>query len=338
MKKFTSALLLSTAVIWSAAQAQESAVAEYAEPLRWAAATHLLGLQLQALADYGLDTHSILDDDEAEQDQDQLLALFAGSLAAADADLLQKVKADIGDVRSLAAEGSDEAALAQAVTQAQDNLASVRTLLIANALIRDSTFQAALIAELANSDFGVGEAYEDAAEGELEAYPMAWLTLQRVDQLWAELASELPAASEEMERALGELHALMPTQQPPKAFSDPEDAEGAALDIVFALENALGRPLLIRGFKPALSLMQRQGAAACEAAQQDQEILMLEQALAARITYKAHVRSTLATLAPEIDDDLDALWKQLQALRTGDGDEICTALQDALQRARDIFD
>lgn len=343
MRTLLSLIMLALAALWTPAQAQEkeSAFAAYAEPLRFATASHVLGLRLEALAAVpeGAEAGADAGDEEGEEEEGppvSLLALFAGSLAAAAPDLLQAIEADLEKVHRLAGTG-DRAGLEQAVDRAQRGLARVREVLVPGKLVSDPAFQAALMAKLAVSERGFGEGYEAAASGEIAAYPLAWLTLQRVEALWAGLKPDLGTASEGVERALDELNVLMPSLQPPNTFRDPEDAEGAALDLVFALEGALGRPLLIRGFAPALDVMQRQAKDACVAAGDGHGRLALEKALAARITYDAYLASTLATLAPDAHADLSALWGDLDSLSTGHGGETCTALQDAITRAGATF-
>src|SRR5699024_5395601 len=224
-----------------------------------------------------------------------------------------------------------------AVQRAQDDLTQARKALIPEAVAADPALRAALIAKLANAEYGVAEAYEDAAEGEVGAYPQARLLLHRINGLWAQLQPDLPGAAEEVGRALDELHALMPGADLPATFQDPEDAEGAALDIVFALEGALGRPVLIRGFAPALQLLSQQTTAACTAAGQGQQQLALENALAAQMNYQAHLASTLSTLAPEVDAELNSAWDTLGRGDDGNDDDVCQSLQDAIKRAGNVF-
>lgn len=339
-------MLAAAAMAWHPVLAQDrtpsrqSAFAEYAEPLRFAVASHVLGLRLQALTvasgPESDESGSAAGQESGEGAPIALVALFAGSLAQSDAALLQALEADLKDVRRLAGSGND-AALARAVSRAQRKLARVREALLPDALASDPAFQAALIAKLANSGRGLGEAYEEAATGELGAYPFAWLTLQRVEALWHDLAPALPAAQHGVKLALGQLHSLMPALEPPETFSDPEDVEGEALNLVFALEGALEQPLMMRGFAPALNLMQRQVEDSCQAVAAGKPRLALENALAARITYSAHLASTMSMLAPDVHADLTALWGNLESLRAGGGAGVCQSLQDAVKRARATF-
>lgn len=345
MKRLLSLIVLGIAMVSAPVQAQEdqaqSAFAEYAQPLRFAAATHVLDLRLEARAALpgGAEAGGEEAGPEAEGGEEEeegppipLLALFAGSLAAADPGLLEALETDLEDVNRLATAG-DEGALRRTVADAQQKLARVREVLVPKDVAGEPAFRAALIAELAISERGLGEGYEEAAGGELAAYPVAWLTLQRVGALWSELEPDLEAASQGVEGALDALNGLMPSLEPPDTFRDPEDAEGAALDLVFALQGALGRPVSIRGFAPALDLTQQQADAACTAVEEGRGRLALENALAARITYDAHLGSTLATLAPDAHADLNELWGELDSLEAGQGAETCAALRDAIKRA-----
>lgn len=341
-------MLFGLVAVCGPAQAQQSsAFVAYAEPLRFAAATELLELRLQALTAVpdGLEAEEAEEgeanggEEEEEGPPIPLLALFAGSLAAADGDLLQAIEADLNTVHSHA-EAGDRAALEKAVKQAREDLARARTVLVPADVRADPALQAALIAKLAVSERSFGEGYEEAAGGEVSAYPLAWLTLQRAQALWTQLKPQLDAPADGAERAFDEISALMPTLQPPAHFSDPEDVEGAALDLVFALEGALGRPVLVRGFAPALELMQQQAGAACDAVHDGHGRLALEQALAARITYSAHVAPTLATLAPDAHEDLSSLWGKLDTLRAADdagAAKTCEALEQAVTQAKAVF-
>lgn len=346
MKKLlaTLAVLLAAIGLTTPALAQESASATYAEPLRFAAATELLELRLQALA---AAPEASEDDDwheSAEDDDDgppiPFLALFAGSLAITDPGLLKTIEADLEETQRKV-EADDDADLRALVERTGRHLRQARTALVPAAVADEPAFRAALIAQLAVSDDGVGEAYEDAAEGEEGAYALAWLTLQRIKALWAELAPGLTDAGDaarEVDRALAELSHLMPSTQVPSRFRDPEDAERAALDIVFALEKAVGRPLLLRGHAPALALVQHQAQAACTAMRDRQTRLALENLLAARATYAGHLESTLAVVAPDADADLRALWSQPRVVESDDGtNDICVGLQDAVARAAAAF-
>lgn len=337
-------LLAVTPLAWGSAQAevgqQQSAVVEYAQPLRFATATHVLGLRLQALtvAPNGGEKPATLpaqDNEEGEQPL-PLLALFAGSLKQRAPALLQSLSAELKTVHKLIG-GEDKAALGRAVGRAQRDLARARAVLLPDVLASDPAFQAALIAKLANSERGFGEAYEEAATGDASVYPLAWLKLQRAEALWRELVQDLPAARGEAELALDKLNALMPSVQPPDTFNDPEDVEGAALNLVFALEGALQQPLMLRGIASALALMHHQVRDACAAAHAGRPRLMLEHALAARVTYSAHLASTLAMLAPDVHSDFNGIWHNLDTVRSGDAGAVCQALKAAIKRAQAKF-
>lgn len=346
MKSLFIGLLLALGMAWNPAQAdaakRESAFAEYAKPLRFATASHVLELRLQALVATPRADVEDDDRDSAEgEDEDEgppipLLALFAGSLGQSDPALLQTLEDDLDNVQRLAGD-DDGNALAQAVRRAQEDLALTRKALVPDALAADPAFRAALIAKLVNSERGLGEGYEEAATGEVSAYPLAWLTLQRVNALWRELAPALPDAADGVGLALDQLNGLMPSIQPPATFTDPEDVEGAALDLVFALEGALQQPILVRGVAPALALMQRQIQDTCDAAQADKPRLVLENALAARITYGAHLASTVTMLAPQAHEELQALWGDLERIRGDDGAAVCAALQGAVKQLAVTF-
>src|SRR5699024_7405158 len=127
------------------AQDQKSAYVEFAQPLRFAVATHLLDLRLQLLADSLMQVAREPQQLEAEIEQQHnddddepstpLLALFAGSLKNSDGELLHRLSTQLDAVNSLVQSGqADAGALQQAVQRAQDDLTQARKALIPAAM------------------------------------------------------------------------------------------------------------------------------------------------------------------------------------------------------------
>ena len=323
-------------------QARQSAFVTYAEPLRIAVATHALELQLQAMAFTSDSARTGLkqaaEEEAAESPHESLLALFAGSLAQADPPLLSGIEKRLRTLDRRSGAG-DFNALKNVVQKAQVDLAQARKLLVPETVVGRPEFRAALIAKLAVSRLGFGAAYEEAAEGDKDAYQLAWLTLQRVAALWDELKPDLASAMAEVEPILKELASLMPSAKMPAKFRDPEDVEGAALDLVFALERGLAQPLLVRGFAPQLEMAQQQVDHACAAAAEGKRRVALENALAGRFTYDAEVGSAVAVVAPELAAEMEKLWIQLAGISgaAGADGETCSGLRHAMVRVGKVL-
>lgn len=340
--KLSLILLLGLWAVWQPTQARQSAFVAYAEPLRIAVAINALELQLRAaaLASDGAVTRAekASAEDAPENWYAPLLALFAGSLADADPQLLRTIEERLHKADRLAS-GGDFAALEKINRMIQSDLANARSLLIPETLARRPDFRAAVIAKLAVSHLGFAEAYEDAAKGETDAYPVARLTLKRVITLWDELKPDLPSVNGEMQPILQELVTAMPSAQVPAKLRDPEEVEVAALDLVFALERGLARPLLVRGFEPQLKLAQQQADQACLAAAEGQRRLALENALAGRFTYDAELGSTVTVVAPDLAANVKALWDQLAGTSDAAGAArgTCTSMQQAMTRVGEVL-
>lgn len=326
-------------------QAASGVLGEYTAPLRHAIATWLMDFQLQAAVQAATETTADQADDDDDDDDDDIdpaafLPWFAGSLAHRDAELLQTLEGHLQQVLELLdAPAGKQEELAQALERVQDDLGRVRALLAPMSATHDPLFQAALLAQLVHSDYGVDETYEDAAEGEKGAYFLAWMLLQHSERLWAELKGHMPEVAEDVERGLARLDELMPSSRAPDSFQDPEDAEAAALDIAFALERGAGQPLLMRDFNVALDLVARQVGSACTALQAGDERLALEEAGAARVSYKASLAATLSTLAPEAHEAFNAARERFSTLGAGDpaAASTCADWQAAVERARETF-
>lgn len=328
---------LGLAAAWQPTHAQQSAFVAYAEPLRIEVATQALELRLQAAAlasnEASTSAKSTAAEHAAPHPYEPLLALFAGSLGEADPQLLHDIEERLRVVDREAGAG-DAKALHEAIRKTQLDLAQARTLLIPATLARQPDFHAAVIAKLAVSPLGFGEAYEDAVAGETHAYLLAWLTLQRVVALWTQLKPDLASTAVEVGPVLDRLADLMPSARKPAVLHDPEDAEGAALDLVFALERGMPRPLLVRGFAPQLKLARQQATQACAAAARGRARLALEHALAGRSTYAAELGPTVAVVAPDLAANMQQLWVQLAGTssRTGADGKTCANMQQAMTR------
>jgi hypothetical protein len=114
----------------------------------------------------------------------------------------------------------------------------LREVLFPEALRSAPEFQVAVMAKLLLADEGVGEAYEDAAEGDTWEYPTGWAALQRVHALWENLpGNHEPEAAAEVDAMLEILDTLLPEVEPPAQFvGDPEEPEAYSHRLVGFLE------------------------------------------------------------------------------------------------------
>jgi hypothetical protein len=343
--------LLAVLLVHSA-PGQESIMLSHAEPLRFAFALELLGSQLEAVRLGGeLEGEaSEEDEDDSEdggEDEDDVavrpLDLLAGTLAEGAPDLHERLVAALEELERAAAR-ADRAGLDSAAASAAELLEAAEEVLVPNDLRWDPAFRAAVLARLALSGSGFAEGYEEAAGGEVGAYVFGWAGLQRAKSLWAELqpAAESQAGVAEVERAFAVLDELMPTPEPPERFRDPEDAEVAAHDLVFALEAAFGGQLQPRDLAAVLALVDEQGRAACRAFEEGRGPLALELVTSAHVTFVEGVGGTIGLLAPAPAEEIRELLGETLRERIEEGAapalrDDCARLQSALSEAATVF-
>jgi hypothetical protein len=330
-------LLLAGTLFAGAQEVQEQQVVflEYPTELRHAYALDLLGLHLDILLDVPAEeAGEEAEGEEGEEGEEEglletALPLLAGSLAEADEALLERLETALA-----AAETGDEGA----AEEARGLLTEIEGVLIPTELGSDATFKAARLALLASLEPGVGEGYEEAAQGETEAYYIGYTGLQRTQAMWAELGPELEGDKENIERAFGVIDSLMPSPELPERFSDPEDAEVAVNDIVFGLEALTAAVLIPRDFGAMLDAIDSHVSEGCSAAEAGNTQLALEWTTAAAFFYDAYLADTLATLASEpharIDEELGELVEEPDSEQTPSR---CENLSAAFEEASSVF-
>jgi hypothetical protein len=348
MRRLLFALLVFLLV--QSAAGQESIMLSHAEPLRFAFALELLGSQLEAVRIGGELEEEAGEEDEADpdpEDEDEVavrpLDLFAGTLAERAPDVHERLVAALEELERAAAR-ADEAGVDSAAARAAALLQAAEEALVPNDLRRDPAFSAAVLARLALSGSGFAEGYEEAASGEVGAYVFGWAGLQRAKSLWAELepAAQSQAGVAEVERAFAVLDELMPTPEPPERFRDPEDAEVAAHDLVFALEAAFGGQLQARDLAAVLELVDEQSRAACRAFEEGRGLLALELVTSAQVTFVEGVGGTIGLLAPGPAETIrELLGESLrERIEEGNGPAVrddCVRLQSAVAEAATVF-
>ena len=344
------------------AQAQEAAdpaspFFEHPTELRHAYALDLLSLHLDILELGGAETEAgeeaVTTDDaegenaaaseeaeagaetgeEGEGEEEGLvetaLPLMSGSLGAADAALLGELQEAFE-----ATETGDEAS----VQPAREVLAEAESTLIPGELASDITFRANRLALLSTLEPGVGEGYEEAADGETEAYIIGYTGLQHVEAEYEDFKGELQGDVTDIDRAFGVLNDLMAGPELPERFSDPEDAELAVTDIVVGLESLTQTTLIPRDFLTLLGVIETHVEEGCSAAEAGDTELALEWGTAADFFYTAYLADTVGVLAAEpaevVSSGLDDFLEDPAAAQTP---ARCESIQQGLEDASALF-
>lgn len=333
-KHLLSTSLVALLVSYGAFAAQSAdETTSYVDPLRHASTIEFIRVNLETLIfEEAIEAEE--DDDDAGFDW-ELIDLLAGSLEAADPELLAELEAALGEVEELEEGGEG---LQTAVGEANALLDQAYETLVPEDLASDPVFQAAVLTELLVSELGVGEGYEEAAEGELEYYTLAWLTLQRANELWEELRPSIEGNTDAVDRPLTVFNELIAAPTPPERFSDPEDGELAALDVAFGLESAVGGNFIPREFPAMVDTVRLRVIASCAAYEGDQQRLGREHALSAYTFFDDYLERTMGFLNSELADELeDGLANLAEADSAEDAGPVCGELSGTLDEATTFF-
>ncbi len=330
---------LAGALLVGMATAQEPQVPflEHPTELRHAYALDLVGLHLDILL------LGVPEEDDAEEEAEAAggegeegeagllevaLPLMAGSLAERDEVLLERLETALS-----ATETGDAAA-----EEVRGLITEIESVLIPEELGSDVTFRAARLALLASLEPGVGEGYEEAAQGETEAYYIGYTGLGRVKAMWTELEPELDGDKANIKRAFEVMGALMPSPEFPERFSDPEDAEVAVNDIIFGLESLTGTALIPRDFALVLDAIDTHVSEGCGAAEAGNTRLALEWTTAADFFYDAYLTDTVGMLAPEANERIgEELGKLVEEPLSEGTASHCENLSAAFEEASSVF-
>lgn len=274
---------------------------------------------------------------------------FRGSLGEANPQLqarldeiMRKLAAELGEEEDGEAEEAEEEGVSDEVVEiAERGLALVErlpNLLISARLLGDPVYQAALLSMLLVWEGGVSEAYEEAANGEDEAYGLGYVGLEHTRSMWNRLKPNFKQteAVKAAESGFARLAQLMPTAKLPSKFPDPEDAEVAALDLAFALESGVGQPVIPRELGPVLQTIRTQHAHTCKALERGDLALARERFLGWQRMYEQYLDGALQTLAPQVAGTIEEAGRRfaLALSRRNSMSETCLALGIALQGAR----
>lgn len=261
------------------------------------------------------------------------LPRLAGSLKAADPQLLEALESVLSEVAKVAEGGS--AGLAEAAQRASELAAEARAALVPAELLNDPPLTAAWMAKLLLFEPGVAEAYEEAVAENRWEYPLGWAALQQVKELWEGLRPVAdPDLVAEAEEALSTLDTLYPTPEPPTLASDPEEAENPSQRLVGLLERIADAHLYPgRDFARLAGLTSELAQDGCKAYQQGQTKLGLERMLAASDSY-SYLAGTASMLAPEAHERVTELFGTIGAEGSTMGQDTCSALVEALNEVR----
>jgi hypothetical protein len=344
-------LLIAVAALFALAYAQAQSggsgaveqppYVKYAEPLRFAFGTEMLGIQLKGLAAANSDVQA-----SAEKDADgalfadsDFLDLFKGSLKVKDADLATQLEQALAAADSALQKGSGVDAAAQ---KAQGLLKQARDALVPASTQQEPAFQATLIGQLLILDDATADNYEDATEdGDAASFAMAWAGVQRAKALWKTLEPQLDSSkTSTVTGALDQLNNdFVPSATMPKVLKDEDDFEDRADTATYGLGAALGTTLFPHDLSSAMTLLSAQEAAACTDAEAGKLPVAAEGVAAADNTYDQYIGDVLSVVDAGTASKLDTLLdEQLpDAIQKGDTGAIktgCEQFPDLLKAAK----
>jgi len=283
----------------------------------------------QALIDEGADADDV---EEAVEDLDLELVRFAAALAGENDALLEEAREAFTAVEESDYSGE---AIQEALTVAREVRDTVST-----PRLEDPAVAGAVLSLMLISENGAAEGWEEAAEGEIAAFTVAWALMPRAWEIWDGIK---PLANEnqvfEIEDQLGELHALFEGPLPPDmAGADPEEGEGAAVHITGFLEDVTGAWLFpdrdLGGLLGNTRDVATEGCAAYGAG----DTLRGDARMAwVYFAFDEYLEGTLGLFAPEATEEIDELLGELVPRSADLGDaqaaEACESLVEALTTA-----
>lgn len=307
------------------------------------------------------------DDEEEEEglDDDYLeivegfeadLARYVGTLRAADPDLAADIEEAIEELEEAIEAGEDY----------DDQLVALRVFLdaaydvvIPAELRSDPAFVAAVIVELSMGEGGVGEGYEEAVEGELGAYTMGYAALERVSDLWRQIAG---GATEQQRADVEEMLEFLATVYPVPVIDEPivgnpEEAEAPVQRMIGVLETVVDAELFPGRDLAALAAhLPEELAGYCEMYDAGEDERALEGVIAVGYLYlSADLGDFLGFMAPEVNEEIVELIVAITGLEPeeeGDDDDddddeeheeladpgaACRELLEALREAHEVF-
>ena len=304
-----------------------------------------------------------LDDDflEVVEGLEQDLARFMGTLRSADPELADAVEEAVEAVEEAAASGDG---LEDAIAEARAQLEAAYEVVIPAEVRSDPVFTAALIVDLSLGEGGVGEGYEEAVEGELGAYTMGYAALQRVSELWGEIAD---VATEQQRADVEEMLDFLGTIYPEPTIEEaivgnPEEAEAPVQRMIGVLETVVDAELFPGRDLAALAAhLPEELAGYCQAYEAGDDEVALEGAIAVSYLYLTDdLGQFLGFMDPEVHEEaleligaLTGLEAEEEGEEAGEGDDeeedeeerpavedpaaACRELQEVFRQAHEVL-
>lgn len=360
--RFATAAVLAV-LLSGTAIAQYSGAPFFTQPLVQSQAFGI-EMALQRLAALELAGDALETDDDWEEVVEGLeadLPRFIGSLRVLEPELAAAVEEALEEVEEAVESGEG---LAAAIAEAREALIASYVVLIPEDVRSDPAFVAALITDMSLGEIGVGEGYEEAIEGELPAYTLGVVALERVTRLWNDIAggaSEQQRADvEEMLTFIGTLYPT-PTIDAP-IVGNPEEAEAPVHRIIGVLETVADAELYPgRDMAVLARHLPEELAGACAAYDAGDEELGTEIAISVGYRYlEADLGDFMEFMAPDVHEDVAELIAALTGMGGDDDDDdegeeaeaddddddedaavdpaaACRELMEALQEASAVF-
>lgn len=291
-----------------------------------------------------------LDDDYLEivEGFETDLARFVGTLRAADPDLAADIEEAIEELEEAIEAGED---YDDQVVTLRDLLDAAYDVVIPAELRPDPAFVAAVIVELSMGEGGVGEGYEEAVEGELGAYTMGYAALDRVGDLWADIAGgateQQRADVEEMLEFLATVYSVPVIDAP--IVGNPEEAEAPVQRMIGVLETVVDAELFPGRDLAALAAhLPEELAGYCEMYDAGEDERALEGVIAVGYLYlSADLGDFLGFMAPEVHEEALELIVALTGLEPEeegeededeDDDDERPAVEDPAASCRELLE
>lgn len=264
-----------------------------------------------------------IDDDflEVVEGFEEDLPRFIGTLRGRDAQLAGELEEAVEALEETAETG---AGLDEAIGTTRALLERAYGLVIPAEIRSDPAFTAALIVDLSLGEGGVGEGYEEAVEGELAEYTMGYVAVDRVTELWGEIAA---GASQQQRADVDEMLAYIGTLYPTAVIDapivgNPEEAEAPVQRMIGVLEAVVDAELFPGRDLAALAAhLPEELAGACQAYEAGEDERALEVVIGVgHLYFNADLGDFLEFMAPEVHESAAGLITDLTGMG-GEGDD-----------------
>lgn len=308
----------------------------YEDPVLVAEAFGLerLAARASALAAFDDPPEGLLE--QAQKMRTRDMPLFFARLQEVAPDTADTLAAAVEEVLAPADTGEAAAKPAEALLAAVED---ARDFLFPEAVRESAEFQVAVMAKLLLADDGVGESYEDAAEGDTWEYPTGWAALQRVHVLWGGLPRGDDAeAAAEVDSMLEFLDTLLPTVEPPAQFAgDPEEPEAYSHRLVGFLEVIADADLYPGRDLPRMAAMVEEIAVQGCGSDVEGPHSGAQLVSVAHFYYRETLRRPLSILAPNAHEAAGEAFAGLQHWPEDEIEVLCGQLLGALEDGRAAF-